>query len=118
VGFSLRAISFRSDGDSYNPALRAMPEYPMELLNQAIDRAQHLVSELEARKAEAEANPPPIPPEKLEMGRMAMDKALASARRMLVSLQEAWEIAVKDMARADESDEGEDINETEDESDS
>src|SRR5689334_4064079 len=83
-----------------------MPEYPMELLSQAIERAERLVTELENRKAEAEANPPPLSPQQLQMGKMAMEKALASARRMLVSLHEAWDIAVKDMAQSSQSDEG------------
>jgi hypothetical protein len=95
-----------------------MPEYPMELLSQAIERAQRLVTELEARKAEAEANPPPLSPQQLEMGKMAMEKALASARRMLASLHDAWEIAVKDMAQSAESDDQAELDdETEDQSD-
>ena len=82
-----------------------MPQYPMELLDQALQRARRLVSELEARKAEVEANPPPISVDQLAMGRQAMTNAIESARRMLVSLEDAWESAVKDLAESSESDE-------------
>src|SRR4051794_2184571 len=80
-----------------------MADYPMELLDDAITRTKRLVSGIETQKADLEANPPQITPEQLEQGRYAMDKALASARRMLENLEAAWEIAVKDIASSEAS---------------
>ena len=65
------------------------------MLNEALTRARALVAELEKQKKEIDAAPPPkgITPEQLAEGKHAMIKAIASARRMLVSLEEAERIA-------------------------
>jgi hypothetical protein len=71
-----------------DPADRAM-------LDEALKKARHLVAELEKQKKEIDGSPRPahIDPEKYEQGRHAMIKAIASARRMLVSLEDAERIA-------------------------
>jgi hypothetical protein len=71
-----------------DPADRAM-------LGDALARARHLVAELEKQQVEIDASPRPagISAEQYEEGRHAMIKAIASARRMLVSLEEAEHIA-------------------------
>jgi len=65
------------------------------MLDEALKRARHLVAELEKQNKEIEASPMPkdIDPEKYAEGKHAMIKAIASARRMLVSLEEAERIA-------------------------
>lgn len=65
------------------------------MLDEARKRARHLIAELEKQKAEVDAGPRPanVTAEQFEQGRHAMIKAIASARRMLVSLQEAQRIA-------------------------
>lgn len=69
-----------------DPANRAM-------LDEALMRARALVAELEKQKVELDASPPSITAEQLAEGRHAMIKAIASARRMLASLEEAERIA-------------------------
>jgi len=69
----------------------------VKLLTEARAKAEHLLAELLKQQAEVEANPPKIPPEKLEQGRFAMQKAIDSARRALKSLDEAQKIAAIDM---------------------
>ena len=65
------------------------------MLNEALTRARALVVELEKQKKEIDAAPAPkgISSEQFAEGRHAMTKAIASARRMLVSLEEAERIA-------------------------
>jgi hypothetical protein len=65
------------------------------MLEEALKKARHLVAELEKQKVEIDAAPPPkdISPEQFAEGRHAMIKAIASARRMLVSLEEAERMA-------------------------
>ena len=65
------------------------------MLNEAMTRARALVAELEKQKKEIDAAPAPktISPEQFAEGKHAMIKAIASARRMLVSLEEAERIA-------------------------
>jgi hypothetical protein len=63
------------------------PDLPM--LMEARAKAARLVEEVTRLAADAEANPPPIPPEDLAIGREAMAKAVASAQRMLRSLDDA-----------------------------
>jgi hypothetical protein len=63
------------------------------MLEQALNKARHLVYELEKQKAEVDAAPPSIPAEKLEEGRHAMIKAVASARRTLAALEDAERMA-------------------------
>ena len=53
--------------------------------------------ELLKQQAEVEAKPPDLPPEKLEQGRYALQKAIESATRMLKSLDEAQQISSIDM---------------------
>jgi hypothetical protein len=69
----------------------------VKLLTEARSKAEHLLSELLKNQAEVEANPPDLPPDKLEQGRHALQKAIESARRMLKGLDEAQQIAAIDM---------------------
>jgi hypothetical protein len=68
-------------------------EDPDQMLDDAIARARKLVEELERQRAEVEANPPNIPPDQLAQGRHAFEMALASARRMLLALEDAAEVS-------------------------
>jgi hypothetical protein len=63
------------------------------MLEQALNKARHLVYELEKQKAEIDAAPPGIPAEKLDEGRHAMIKAVASAKRTLAALEGAERMA-------------------------
>ena len=82
--------------------IRPADDDPDEMLATALVKARHLVGELEKESAELEADPPKdLAPEKFAEGKAAMQNALASARRMLMALEEA--IAIK--KEADESDE-------------
>ncbi len=69
-----------------DPANRAM-------LDEALTRARALIAELEKQRLELEGSPAAISAEKLSEGRHAIIKAIASARRMLASLEEAERIA-------------------------
>jgi hypothetical protein len=82
-------MSDDADADSDDVADQADQE---ELLAAALHRASKLVTELEQKKADLEAHPPDLPPAQLAEGRVAMEQAVASARRMLVALQQAWEV--------------------------
>jgi hypothetical protein len=54
------------------------------------------VAGLEREQAEAERAPhEDLTPEQLEAGREALENAVASARRMLAALEEAYEIALE-----------------------
>jgi len=64
-----------------------------ELLRQAREKAEKLLNDLRANKVELEANPPQLSPEQLEQGRTALNNAIASAERMLKSLDDAQRIA-------------------------
>ena len=68
-----------------------------KMLTEARAKAEHLLSELLKKQAEVEANPPDLPPEKLEQGRYAFQKAIESARRMLKNLDDAQRISAIDM---------------------
>jgi len=63
-----------------------------EMMREALERARRLLRELETQRDEVQASPPDIPPEQLALGRMAMNNAIASARRMLQALTEAEQI--------------------------
>ena len=64
------------------------------LLRQAREKGEKLLADLLAKQAEIDANPPrDLPPEQLKQGREAMQKAIASAQRMLDSLSQAQKIA-------------------------
>ena len=73
------------DGDGKNDQAR--------MLADAIAKARKLVSEFERQQRELAASPPPhdqqLPPEQLAEGKRAFDNALAAARRMLESLEDA-----------------------------
>jgi hypothetical protein len=66
------------------------------MLHEARAKAEHLIRELLKQQAEVESNPPKLPPEQLEAGRQAFQKAIDSAQRMLKSLDEAQKIAAID----------------------
>ena len=65
------------------------------MLDEALKKARHLVAELEKQKKEIDASPRPahIEPEKYELGKHAMIKAIASAKRSLAALEDAERIA-------------------------
>ncbi len=75
------------------PAVMELDPENRAMLDEALKRARLLVAELEKQKTETDASPPAIDAEKLAEGRHAMIKAIASARRMLVSLEEAERIS-------------------------
>ena len=75
------------------PAVMELDPADRAILDDALVKARALVAELEKQKREVDASPPSIPAEDLAEGRHAMVKAIASARRMLVSLEEAERIA-------------------------
>jgi hypothetical protein len=56
-------------------------------------KAEALVAKLLQQQAEVEASPPDLPPEKLATGRMALQKAIEAAQRMLENLDAALKIA-------------------------
>jgi hypothetical protein len=74
-------------------------EVDLDLLHQARTKAQKLVAGLETKFAEIEASPPKdLEPAKLAMGRVAMINAIESAKRSLKALEEAIEIAERDLS--------------------
>jgi hypothetical protein len=75
------------------PAVVDLDPSERAMLNEALTRARKLVKELEEQKKQVDASPPAIDPQKLEEGRHAMIKAIASARRMLAALEDAERIA-------------------------
>ena len=67
----------------------------MEMLTGALARARKLVAGLEREQAEAERAPHEgLTAEQVAAGREALENAVASARRMLAALEEAYEIAL------------------------
>lgn len=78
-------------------------DYDLPMLTEALARARRLVAGLEQTKAETEQSPPDLPPEKLAQGKMALDNALAAARRALAALEAAYEIALLDIQDNDET---------------
>lgn len=68
-----------------------------DLLKQAREKAEKLLLDLRAKFAEVEANPPQISEVELAQGRTAMLNAIASAERMLKSLDDAQRIASTDL---------------------
>lgn len=66
------------------------------MLLEAKAKAERLLEEVQRMAAEAEATPPPIPPEDLAASRLAMANAVASAERMVRSIQEALQAALDD----------------------
>jgi hypothetical protein len=69
----------------------------VKMLAEARAKGEHLLAALLKQQAEVEANPPTLPPEQLAQGRVAFGKAIASARRMLKSLDGAQKISATDM---------------------
>jgi hypothetical protein len=65
------------------------------MLNEALNKTRRLVGELEKQKQEIDGSPPPkgVDPEQFALGRHAMIKAIASARRSLAALEDAERIA-------------------------
>jgi hypothetical protein len=74
------------------------------MLADALAKARKLVAEIEKQQAELDAAPPrtDLSPQQLATGKFAMEKALASARRMLKALEDAQRIAHQ--SQAEESD--------------
>ena len=72
----------------------------LDLLRQARDRAAKLVEGIRRQRDDVATNRPtpasPVTPEQLAQGRAALDNALASAERMLASVDAALEIAERD----------------------
>ena len=62
---------------------------PEQMLTDTIAKARKLVAELERQQKEIEAAPPDLPPEQFAEGKQAFDNAVAAARRMLKSLEDA-----------------------------
>lgn len=84
------------DAPHYNSIMDPNDPETIRMLHEARSKGERLLSELLKQQAEVEANPPKLPPEQLEAGRQAMQKAIESARRMLKSLDEAQKIAAMD----------------------
>jgi hypothetical protein len=73
--------------------------------NLARDKAEALLEGLRRAKAEAEADQDrlaQLSPEQIQQGRMAMDNAIASAERMVESLNAALDLARSQAAEADQ----------------
>jgi len=64
-----------------------------DLLRQARVKADKLLSELRAKRVEVEGNPPDLPEDQIEQGLIALQNAIASAERMVKSLDDAQRIA-------------------------
>jgi hypothetical protein len=60
-----------------------------QMLADTTEKARKLVAELERQQKEIETSPPDLPPEQLAEGKRAFDNAVAAARRMLKSLEDA-----------------------------
>jgi hypothetical protein len=91
------------DNDPMNDAEMNKP-YDLPMLTDALARARRLVEGLEKAQAETEAPPPDLSPEKLAEGKMALDNALAAARRTQSALNAAYEIALLDIQDTDNTD--------------
>jgi hypothetical protein len=75
------------------------PEVDLDLLYQAREKAQKLVTGIQKQFDELEANPPKdLEPAKLAMGRIAMMNAIASAKRSLAALEDAIKIAEEELS--------------------
>ena len=66
------------------------------LLRSAKEKADKLVAELLARRAELTARPPTVPEAQLAAGREALDRAIASAQQLADSLEAAIRAATSD----------------------
>lgn len=63
------------------------------MLRLATGKADKLLTDLLAEQADLEKNPPKLPPAQLAQDRLAMENAIAAARRMAVALRDALRIA-------------------------
>ena len=74
------------------------------MLADAVLKAKKLVGEMEKQQREIDEAPPrtDLSPQQLADGKLAFEKAIASARRMLKALQDAQDIARQ--SQADEND--------------
>jgi len=79
--------AFALAGDDYNPP--TVEDGSLELLKQARQRAERLITELDARLAEIEADPSKLPAGQLENARQLLAEAIASARRTLTAIDDA-----------------------------
>ena len=61
----------------------------LQMLQSAREKAGTLLNELLRRQADLGKNPPDLAPDDLERGRMAMQKAIEAARRMVQNLEDA-----------------------------
>jgi hypothetical protein len=75
--------------DPHANAADAADADPEQMLADAIVKARKLVTDMERQQKEIDAAPPDLPPEQLAQGRQAFDNAVAAARRMLKSLEDA-----------------------------
>ena len=60
-----------------------------EMLASALTKAKRLVADLETEASDFHTKPPALPADELAQGETAMNRALASARRMLKALEDA-----------------------------
>ena len=63
-------------------------EYDLPMLTDALSRARRLLEGLEKAKADTEASPPDLSPEKLAEGKLALDNAIAAAQRAFFTLND------------------------------
>ncbi len=77
----------------YNAPMAAQSADNLQMLRTARQRAQRLVGELSGQMREVAAHPPELPPDQLAQGQAALAAALASADRMLRSLEAALQSA-------------------------
>ena len=63
------------------------------LLKQAIAKAEKLLADMTADQEDLDRNPPKIAASDLAAGRLAMQNAIASARRTVIALREAARVA-------------------------
>jgi len=65
----------------------------LKVLMAAITKSDRLVEDLEEQQAKLAKSPPALPPEQLEQGRIALENAITSARRMRDSFKSALSAA-------------------------
>jgi hypothetical protein len=80
----------------YNPPMDPSDPEIVQMLKDARAKAERLLAELIKQSAEVEANPPDLPPDRLQQGRHAMQKAIESATRMLKGIDDAQKISAID----------------------
>src|SRR4051794_10490427 len=90
-------LTFPHSIPRYNPSMDPSDPETVKMLTEARAKAEHLLAELLKQQAEVEAKPPALPGDQLEQGRFALQKAIAPARRMLKTLDEAQKISAIDI---------------------